>query len=133
MDSVSKKLLFVPAALFIAFSCATGFYLLHGEPAIHDLFASGKNHMLCFGFSAILLGYVLTHVKGLTSAAYRTVAALYLISYILPFGLMYAGFAGDPGVLKYTTPIGGTVITFLWLYAGILILARVEKDGKKKK
>lgn len=133
MTTTTKQLFYVPAAFIIAIGSLLGFYVIHGEPKIEGLVSSGHGHLILFALSAIIFVHALTHVEGLTDKAAMWLALLTLISYILPIGLLVAGYTGETAHLRWTTPLGGIPLAFNWLLLGILLWARFKEPHEHPK
>lgn len=132
MTTVTKRLFYVPAAFIISLGSLLGFFLIHGEPKIESLFSSGHTHVILFAMCAILFVHLLNHIDGVTDKMGMWLAVLTLIAYILPIGLLIAGYSGDTAHLKWTTPLGGIPLAFNWMLIGILTWGRYTEPHKGK-
>lgn len=111
-----EKTVFAFSAGAIVVLSLVGFYLVKIKipPASKPLIKAGHAHGLCFAFAAIF--YVLLLGKVNISQNFKKILAyLLLVTFLGPFGLLFAGFTQQTSLLPLTSIVGEGSFVFLWL------------------
>lgn len=104
-----------------------GFYLAKTEipePFGH-LIKGGHSHALCFAFAAFFY-LALLRVVNISIRFKRVLTYSLLITFLEPFGLLWAGLAKEMRFLPLTSSLGGGFFVFLWVLMAYLLLTKTR-------
>lgn len=124
-----EKLIFVASAGVIVLLSLLGFYLVKAEipEAYEHLVKAGHSHGLCFSFAAIFYAILLKRV--ILSQKLKTYLGYWvLITFLGPFGLLFAGLSHKMNFLALTSIIGEGSFVLIWAIMTFLLFTRFNQE-----